>query len=74
MPERESDHHAEMTTWAEKARQLQGEVERLADALRDVLDSHYCGQITCSIALSRLNEYEATVGQGSYVPTRATYG
>lgn len=46
--------------------------ERLAQALREVIGSHYCGQVTCSIALSRLHDYEREVeGRRSGEVTRA---
>jgi hypothetical protein len=46
-------------------------VEELADALRQALSSHYCGQITCSRALSVLNEYEAASGVTRFTPPHA---
>lgn len=43
------------------ARGFERHAERLAQALREVIGSHYCGQVTCSIALSRLHDYEREV-------------
>jgi hypothetical protein len=46
-------------------------VDELADALREVLSSHYCGQITCSRALSTLNGYEQAAGAPRFTPAHA---